>query len=80
MKQFFTIEAELEAIKRASDIIDLEKEVAFSDSLNDIDYEFFEPLESLSPDPLVIQNIVNYARSLEVLKPSTATPMFILKN
>jgi hypothetical protein len=32
------------------------------------------------PDPQIINNILNYARSLEVLKPATGAAMFFINN
>lgn len=32
------------------------------------------------PDPQIISNILNYARSLEVLKPATGAAMFLINN
>lgn len=32
------------------------------------------------PDPQIVRNILNYALSLEVLKPATGPALFLLKN
>lgn len=32
------------------------------------------------PDPQIIRNILNYARSLEVMKPATGAAMFLINN
>lgn len=32
------------------------------------------------PDPQIVRNILNYARSLEVMKPATGAAMFLINN
>ncbi len=32
------------------------------------------------PDPQIVRNILNYSRSLEVLKPTAGPALFLLKN
>jgi len=39
----------------------------------------YEPQVDL-PDPQIINNILSYARSLEVLKPAAGAAMFLVKN
>ncbi|MEE4177564.1 MAG: hypothetical protein V2I46_08640 [Bacteroides sp.] len=38
-----------------------------------------EPMADL-PDPQILRNILNYARSLEVMKPATGAAMFLINN
>jgi len=78
MKQNFTIETEFEALKRASGKSGLEKLTVVSE--NHYDEEADENFTGMLPSYQVIKNIVNYARSLEVLKPATAPPLFLVRN
>ncbi|HSV75411.1 MAG TPA: hypothetical protein VLH37_00105 [Bacteroidales bacterium] len=78
MKQNFTIETEFEDLQKASEKTGHEKLVVVSESHPDEEAD--ENFNGMLPSYQVIQNIVNYARSLEVLKPATAPPLFFVKN
>jgi len=78
MKQIFTIETELEALLKAPVKTGMGKVSVVSDTMQD--EVAIDLLESLEPGPQVIQNILNYARSLEILKPATAEPLIFVKN
>lgn len=81
MKHFFTIEKELTMFVKA--FPDLNVSAFFADeselTSEKLSASRNEPPADI-PDPQIIKNIVNYARSLDVLKPATGAAMFLIQN
>jgi hypothetical protein len=81
MKHLFTIEKELTMFVKA--FPDFNVSAFFSDEPELTSEKLSTSRNELpanTPDPQIIKNIVNYARSLEVLKPATGAAMFLIQN
>ena len=81
MKQFFTKENELMMFVNAFPGYHLPVSFAgdVSPRVAGLSASREEPMAEI-PDPQIIKNILNYARSLEVMKPATGAAMFLINN
>lgn len=81
MKHLFTIEKELTMFVKAFPELNVSAFFADEPELTSeaISANRNEPPADI-PDPQIIRNIINYARSLEVLKPATGAAMFLTQN
>jgi hypothetical protein len=81
MKHFFTKEKELTMFVNA--FPEFNVSALFTDEISrkviNHSVKRNQPTADL-PDPQIISNILNYARSLEVLKPATGAAMFFINN
>ena len=81
MKQFFTNENELSMFIHA--FPGYHVPAPFADEvIARISPGPSSPEEALNeiPDPQIVKNILNYARSLEVMKPTTGAALFLINN